>query len=110
MKSEYRIPTIEEFVQGFKFQKLEWAKGQRKGRIAFLDPEYDKLHGRDIIAEEDVWYDVEVWWDKKPEWTTVDYEGISVTSIAIPEFDWLPWTCEGYIQKLINDGKVRCGK
>ena len=108
METQYRIPTLDEFVQGFKFQRLENKKGDRIGALRFLDAEYDAKYGKIFYAEKDEWYDFEVWWDKKPEWTTVKYGECNVTYKPIPEFDWLPWTSEGYIQKLIEDGKVRC--
>ena len=107
MGSEYRIPTIDEFVQGFRFEKLEHTKGTKLGGIGFLDPEYNAKYGKSFYAEEDKWVEITVWWDKKPEWITVNYDGMSITSIALPEFDWLPWTGKGYIQKLIDDGRIR---
>ncbi len=107
MENKYYTPTLDQFVQGFKFEKLEYTKGTKLGGMFFMDPEYNAKHGKSFYAEEDKWVEITVWWDKKPEWTTVDYGDISVTSTAYPEFDWLPWTGKGYIQKLIDDGKVR---
>lgn len=101
---EYRIPDISEFKQGFKFQILRNKKGDHLAGIHYSDPEYDKEHGKELFWEEDNWVDVEVWWDRKPGVRTVGH----FTFKEFPQYDWLPWIKPGYIEKLIEEGKVRC--
>ena len=54
-----------------------------------------------------VWDDAEVWWDRLPKTITKEFDGLIMTWTEFPAFDWHPWIDKGYIEKLIEDGKVR---
>lgn len=109
MTEQYRIPTIDEFKQGFKFEWLRFKKGTHLGGMIMFDfSNNETTSSKDIYAEEDIWEEVVVYWDKEPEMITRKFEdGTAWTLMENPQFDWYPWTNEGYIQELINDKKVR---
>jgi len=107
MADKYYTPTIDEFKQGFKFEKLVHCKGEKLGSLFYLDEEYNKEHGCDVVAEEDKWVEVVVFWDREPEFKTIQYDNIEVSYKEFPIWDWQPWINSDYITNLIKDGKVR---
>lgn len=60
----YRIPTIDEFVQGFKF---ELRKDYSFGFIT-LGKGYEK------VKDYSIWTECEVWWKSEEKWITQSYE------------------------------------
>lgn len=110
-ENKYYTPEIEEFKQGFKFELIDYRKGTKLGRIAYLfDEKYDKIHGKDILAEEDKWNEIVVFWDKEPGMITTDYNGMKMTYTEFPKWDWSPWIDEGHIENLIKNKDVRARK
>ena len=108
MENEYYIPTIDEFIQGFKFEVLIHKKGDKLGSIFYLDEEINKELGKSFFAEEDSWSEMCVYWKREPEIKTTIYNGITTTCKECPEYDWAPWINPGYIEELISKGKIRC--
>lgn len=49
----YYIPDISEFVQGFKFERLDGIAGEKIGSIMYLNVEYNKKHGKDVYRDKD---------------------------------------------------------
>ena len=107
----YYTPDISEFVQGFKFERLDGIAGEKIGSIMYLNIKYNKSHGKDVYRDEDQWTQFTVFWKREPEMKTILYEnGASFTYKEYPEWDWHPWVKEGYIEELIKDGKIRAKK
>jgi hypothetical protein len=105
--SEYRVPSISEFKQGFKFEVLRAKKGDHAGSAIKFDFSKDWTHTRtDVYHDEDKWQEITVWWDREPEMKTVG----NTTYKELPEWDWQPWVREGYIEGLLKEGKIRVKK
>ncbi len=114
MEDKYYTPSLDEFVQGFEFERLGNKKGDRLGALVFFDFSKDAdvpmREERPFFCEEDDWHKITVFWDREPRTRTTESEGVSFTWKEFPKWDWYPWTEEGYIEKLIKDGKVRARK
>ena len=108
MENEYRIPLIEEFKQGFKFELLIVKKGQSIGGFTTLldEPPFRKNY----YAENDIWEERVVFWDKEPETITTIKDGVSITYTEDPLMDWHPWINKDYIINLIKNGRIRTRK
>ena len=65
METNYYIPDISEFKQGFKFQRLTSKKRERIGGFIILNEDGTKDE-KWLYSDEDRWLDCEVWWDRKP--------------------------------------------
>lgn len=103
---KYYTPDITEFVQGFKFEKLKRKSGEKIGSIIYINsidvPEIN------IVSEHDVWIEITVFWKREPEMKTIVYDnGMSLSYMEYPEWDWYPWNKDSYIIDLIKNGKIR---
>lgn len=107
MEDKYYTPVLDEFIQGFKFEVLILKGGDKIGNITLLNSS-DKNLKKIVFATEDVWVEAEVWWKKEPEFKSTTFDGITVNYKEYPKYDWTPWVNPGYIEKLINEGKIRC--
>lgn len=97
----YRVPKLEEFVQGFKFQK------KNSYRFMLIDFANDKT----IKSKEyHDWVDCEVWW-KHPEdaWITspIGNEGHTITQKG-SSINWFkPFDEQSYINQKIVRVKIK---
>lgn len=108
---KYRIPEVEEFVQGFKFEKLIHRKGCKLGMIGIIDFGKESIFKesifKEVVAEEDKWVGMEVWWDRESEPIKIEFENIIYEGYDCPEFDKPNWATQEGIQKEIEDCNIR---
>ena len=105
METEYRIPTIDEFVQGFEFEYLD----VRSYRFVILDFSSNELCDFSKFPQTK-W---EEWRSKKVDWKFPDdaciieeHDNITIGWMG-STYNWMNSWYHRDIQKLIDDGKVR---
>ena len=95
MEKGYRVPDIKEFVQGFKFQKLETIKS------GFI------IEGKTTWSESTYWFNIEVWWKHNPtEQITSVFNGNTITTTGSFVNFFSPYS-DKILKKLIKEGKIR---
>lgn len=91
MEEQYRIPTIDEFIQGFKFEV------RRDYRFGFLNLEESTFDGG---KEYSIWDLTEVWWGCNPDdvvtYNDADYK-ISLTGRTVNFFK--PFDVESFLKQ-----------
>ena len=105
--NNYRVPSLGEFTQGFEFEVLRGRKGDSSGGFVSFDFENNTVNKVEHIRDEDFWVGVTVWWDRVPEVKSIKSGAVTYTYKELPQWDWHPWSEDGYIEGLIKDKKVR---
>lgn len=105
-QSNYRIPSVDEFVQGFRFEYLD----THSYRMVIMD--FSSNDPSDYTKFSQTTY--EEWLPKKVDWKFPDNARITENNDDIT-IEWMGatynWMSDWYhrdIQKLIEDGRIRC--
>ena len=100
-KAKYYTPSLEEFKQGFKFEKRYEKKGDYIGSIIIWDFSNDANNEEiKIYAKKDRWVKFKVNWDRPAKMKTIKHGECTITYLDLPEPMY-------NLEKLLKDGRIR---
>jgi hypothetical protein len=107
-EANYKIPTIEELLtDGFKYEVKTATKGQGNGRVVIFDfSTNEETVLSEMITPEDKWEE-RIKQTLDGPWEITDSEGIHWSGTYLNSFD-NPYQQRDYLQKLLDEGRIRC--
>lgn len=94
---KYRIPTEDEFVQGFRFQV------KTTGRYEVIDIGTGKVESGE---DHHFWTDTSVWWKKEPGWITVKDSDYTFTYNQAMDNFFEPFNVKSFLEQRLIRVKV----